>query len=66
MKLNRLQYPIEEGANLLGISKNTLKRDIRLGRVAVKHYGRRILIPADELLRIAEHGMKTTEAVTTA
>lgn len=52
----RLQYPIEEGATLLGISKHTLIRDIRLGRIMTTRYGKRRLIPRDELLRLARDG----------
>jgi excisionase family DNA binding protein len=57
--LERLQYPIEEGAALLGVSKHTLIRDIRLGRVKTSRYGKRVLIPRDEILRIAAEGMRT-------
>jgi len=53
----RLQYPIEEGAALLGISKHTLIRDIRRGMVKTSRYGERVLIPRDELLRLAAEGM---------
>lgn len=56
--LQRLQYPIEEGAALLGVSKHTLIRDIRLGRVKTSRYGKRVLIPRDEILRIAAEGMQ--------
>jgi excisionase family DNA binding protein len=56
-RLDRLQYPIEEGASLLGVSKHTLIRDIRQGRIKTIRYGKRILIPRDELLRIAKEGM---------
>lgn len=55
----RLQYPIEEAAALLGISRHTLMRDIRLGRVKTSRYGKRLLIPHAELLRIAAQGMET-------
>ncbi|MGA7239697.1 MAG: helix-turn-helix domain-containing protein [Bryobacteraceae bacterium] len=57
----RLQYPIEEGAVLLGISKHTLIRDIRRGMVKTTRYGKRVLIPHDELMRIATDGMKVAE-----
>jgi len=53
----RLQYPIEEGAELLGISKHTLIRDIRRGMVKTSRYGKRVLIPRDEILRLAAEGM---------
>jgi excisionase family DNA binding protein len=56
--LDRLQYPIEEGAALLGVSKHTLIRDIRLGRVKTSRYGKRVLIPREEILRIAAEGMQ--------
>jgi excisionase family DNA binding protein len=55
---NRLQYPIEEGAVLLGVSKDTLIRDIRRGLVKTTRYGKRVLIPREELLRIAAQGMR--------
>jgi excisionase family DNA binding protein len=54
----RLQYPIEESAALLGISKHTLIRDIRRGVVKTTRYGKRVPIPKDELLRIAAEGMQ--------
>lgn len=59
----RLQYSIEEGATLLGISKHTVIRDIRFGRIKTTRYGKRRLIPRDELLRIARDGspMQTSE-----
>jgi excisionase family DNA binding protein len=59
--LQRLQYPIEECAALLGVSKHTLIRDIRLGRVKTSRYGKRVLIPRDEILRIAAEGMQPTK-----
>jgi excisionase family DNA binding protein len=59
---NRLQYPIDEGAALLGVSKYTLIRDIRLGRIKIMRYGKRVLIPREELLRIAAEGMQPVEA----
>ncbi len=58
---NRLQYPIEEAAALLGISKHTLIRDIRRGAVRVTRYAKRVLVPKDEILRIANEGMKLPE-----
>ncbi len=55
----RLQYPIEEGAALLGISKYTLIRDIRRGLVKTTRYGKRVLIPKDELFRLAAEGLQS-------
>jgi len=48
----RLNYPIDEGAALLGISKHTVIRDIRAGKIQVKRYGKRILISHQEILRL--------------
>lgn len=56
---NRLQYPIEESASLLGVSKHTLIRDIRRGAIRTSRYGKRVLIPRDEILRIAADGMQS-------
>lgn len=53
----RLQYPIKEGALLLGVSAAVLIRDIRRGKVRTNRYGTRVLIPAAEIARIAAEGM---------
>jgi excisionase family DNA binding protein len=47
----------EEAAGMLSLSVHTVARDVRLGRIQARHYGRRVLIPASEILRIAAHGM---------
>jgi hypothetical protein len=60
-QLEKLLYPVDEGADLLGVSKHVLIRDIGVGRIEVRRYGRRILIPAAEILRIAEEGLKPVE-----
>jgi excisionase family DNA binding protein len=57
MKLDKLLYPKKETAEILGVSAHTINRDVHLGRIAVKRYGRRVLIPRDEILRIAKEGM---------
>lgn len=57
MKLDKLLYPKKESAEILGVSVHTINRDVHLGRIAVKRYGRRVLIPRDEILRIAKEGM---------
>jgi excisionase family DNA binding protein len=59
---HRLQYPIDEAAALLGISKHTLIRDIRRGQVKTTRYGKRVLIPREELMRIAVEGMPLTDS----
>jgi excisionase family DNA binding protein len=46
-------YSVEEAAELLSLSRHTLARDARLGKIAARRYGRRVLIPRDEILRLA-------------
>jgi excisionase family DNA binding protein len=58
MNLDKLLYSKDEAAEIIGLSKHTITRDVRLGRIAVRHYGRRVLIPREELLRIAAEGME--------
>jgi excisionase family DNA binding protein len=61
MKPEILFYSIEDFARLLGgqISKHTVARDVRRGLIRSVHYGRRVLIPATELQRIAVNGIQT-------
>jgi excisionase family DNA binding protein len=58
MKLEKLLYSKGEAAEIIGLSIHTITRDVRLGRIGVRHYGRRVLIPRDELVRIAADGME--------
>lgn len=62
MELGKLLYSKEEAATIIGLSKHTISRDVLLGRIAAKRYGRRVLIPRDEILRIAAEGMKPAHA----
>lgn len=62
MKLEKLLYSKEETAEIIGLSKHTVSRDVLLGRIAAKRYGRRVLIPRDEILRIASEGLRPTQA----
>jgi len=55
-KLPRLLYSKYETAEMLGISPNTVTRDISRGLIATRHYGRRVLIPREEIERIARRG----------
>jgi excisionase family DNA binding protein len=52
---------VREAAEQLRISPSTIRRDARLGRIRVIRYGRRVLIPASELARIAREGLITHE-----
>ena len=58
MTLEKLSYSKQEAAFLLGLSVHTVSRDVNLGRIDARHYGRRVLIPREELLRIAADGME--------
>lgn len=62
MKLDKLLYSKEEAAEIIGLSKHTITRDVRLGRIQARHYGRRVLIPREEILRIATEGLKPEAA----
>lgn len=62
MKLDKLLYSKEETAEIIGLSKHTISRDIARGLIQVRHYGRRVLVPRSEIERIAEHGMPVSEA----
>jgi hypothetical protein len=56
MQLEKLSYSKQETAYLLNLSVHTITRDVRLGRIQVRHYGRRVLIPVrsfSELRRTA-------------
>jgi excisionase family DNA binding protein len=54
---NKLLFSKDEAADILGVSRHTIIRDCRLGHIATLHYGRRVLIPRSEILRIASQGM---------
>lgn len=55
MKSDKLFYSMVEAGEILGgLSKHTIARDVRSGRIAAKRYGRRILIASVELERIAK------------
>jgi excisionase family DNA binding protein len=56
--IERLLYSLDEAAVLLSMSRRTIERDCRLGRIQSKRYGRRVLIPASEIHRLATEGMK--------
>lgn len=60
MKLDKLLYSPRDAAEILGMGKNTITRDVHLGRIACRRYGRRLLIPATEILRIAQEGLDLT------
>jgi|HubBroStandDraft_6_1064221.scaffolds.fasta_scaffold2184333_1 excisionase family DNA binding protein len=54
----RLFYSQAEFADLFGLSVNTIIRDVRLKKIDSKKYGRRILIPRSEVVRIAAEGLR--------
>jgi excisionase family DNA binding protein len=54
----RLFFSQEEVASLFGLSVHTVIRDVRLKKIESRRYGRRILIPKTEVLRIYAEGLK--------
>jgi predicted site-specific integrase-resolvase len=54
----RLLYSQAAVAEILSLSIHTVKRDVRLGRIDTRRYGRRILVPRSEVERIAAEGMR--------
>lgn len=52
--MEKMNYSKEEAALVIGLSKHTISRDIRLGKIQVRHYGRRVLIPREEVIRLAQ------------
>lgn len=45
----RLAYSVEEVAALLGVHIESVRREIRAGRLVAGRMGRKLLIPADSL-----------------
>lgn len=62
MGLDKINYSQQEAATLVGISVFTMIRDVKLGRVRAVRYGRRILIPREEVVRLATQGMSAITA----
>jgi excisionase family DNA binding protein len=54
----RLFYSQEELASIFGVSVHTIIRDVRLKKIASRKWGRRILVPRSEVLRIYSEGLK--------
>jgi excisionase family DNA binding protein len=51
---DRLQYGVEESAELLSLSVKEVRRAIGRGDLAAVRYGRRLLIPAEALRDFVE------------
>ena len=58
LNLEQFLYGKKEAAKLLNLSEHTVARDVRRGLIQARHYGRRVLIPREEILRIATQGMQ--------
>jgi excisionase family DNA binding protein len=52
MSENRVSYSKQEVAARLGVSRDSVDRRIREGKVKIVYFGRRVLIPASELARL--------------
>lgn len=53
---DRLTYSVEEGAELLGISRNSAYEAVRKGEIPTVRLGRRILIPRSRLEALLDDG----------
>jgi excisionase family DNA binding protein len=51
-------WPIRDAASYLAVSDRHLWRLLDAGRVRAIRLGRRVLIPADEIVRLAREGVK--------
>ena len=62
MELQKLNFSPEETGAIVGVSKFTILRDVRNGRINATKYGRRVLIGRDEVERLAKQGMPAVSA----
>ena len=51
---DKLAYSVEELAEKTTLSKAFLRNEIRAGRLKAKHFGRRVLIPAESWKQYSE------------
>ena len=56
-------WPIPEAAKFLAVSSRHLWRLIDAGEIRSIRLGRRVLIPADEISRLAEQGCKPNKCM---
>jgi excisionase family DNA binding protein len=56
--MEKLLYGVDEAAQIIGLSKHTVRAYVHRGWIKVTPIGTRVLIPAAELNRIAEEGVK--------
>ena len=54
--LEPLAVPIPEAARLLGISPHTIRAYIREGKIRHVRFGRRVLVPMSEVVRLSQEG----------
>lgn len=59
--LTKLAFSLKEGAGCLGLSRWTLISWARKGRLRTIKLGSRVMIPRDELLRLATQGTDNPE-----
>jgi excisionase family DNA binding protein len=57
LDMEKLLFSKEEVAEIIGLSKFTVARDIRAGKILSLRYGRRRLVPKAEIERIAASGL---------
>ncbi len=57
--INKRGYSVDEAAEYTSLSKPYLRKAIYLGDLAVKRFGRRVVITADELDRFLNEGVES-------
>jgi len=57
-KPDRLAYPINEAAHLLGISRASVYRYAKTRQIKLIHIGERRLVPATEIDRLVAEGTR--------
>lgn len=57
--LDQLNYSTKDTAKILAVSRQSVIRHIRLKHIRVVRFGARILVPREEILRVATEGVGT-------
>jgi excisionase family DNA binding protein len=60
--MDQLAVSVSEAGAVVGLSKHTIRAYVRSGRVRAVRFGRRVLIPVEEVQRIAREGIRPVRA----
>ncbi len=58
---SRLTYTVQEAASLLGVHEESLRREIRAGRLVASRLGRKLLIPVENLEEYIKKGQSVSQ-----